>query len=128
MTLKLCIDDLVMRGCDDWIQAAEVASVAIEVGGAQSRDRIRELSLQMIRHVVEQGLMELGDVDVAGEWESKEGFRKWNLATQEGLGRVEREWNALGRNPNLWEVCWLRNTEKGNQFGERLFKERDASR
>lgn len=124
MILKLCIDDLLMRGCDDWIQAAEVASVAIEVGGAESADKIRELSLRMIRQVVEQGLMELGDVDVAGEWASKEGFRKWDLPIQEALNRVAAKWTALGRNPNLWEICWLRNTDKGNELGEKLFKQR----
>jgi hypothetical protein len=78
----------------------------------------------MIRQVVEQGLMELGDVDVAGKWENKEGFRKWNLPIQEGLNRVEREWKSLGRNPKLWEICWLRNTDKGNEVGEQLFEQR----
>ena len=126
MRLQECIDNLLMRGCDDWIQAAEVASVAIEVGGAESPDQVRELSLELIRHVVEQGLMELGDVDVAGEWESKEGFRKWDLPIQEGLNRVEREWNALGRNPTLWEICWLRNTALGSALGEELLKQRKA--
>jgi len=95
MMLELRVDDLVMRGYDDWIQAADVASVAMEVGGAESAEAIRWLSLQIIRRVVERGLMELGDLDVVG-------FRKWDLPTRDGLNRVEREWNALGRNPNAW--------------------------
>ncbi len=23
------------------------------------------------------------------------------------LDRIDREWSALGRDPNLWEVCWF---------------------
>jgi hypothetical protein len=71
--------------------------------------------------------MELGDVDVAGEWETREGFRKWNLTDEEAISRVEREWKALGRNPGLWEICWLRNTDRGNVRGEELFKQEDQS-
>jgi hypothetical protein len=124
MKYQMCIDDLLVRGCDDWVDACEVASVAIEVGGAKAESDIRELSLELIRNVVQQGLMELGDVDVAGEWESKEGFRKWDLPIQESVNRVEREWNALGRNPTLWEVCWLQITDKGRERGEQLLKQR----
>lgn len=116
MNLKLCIDDLLMHGCDDWVDACEVTSVVISVGGIgiKSPDEIRELSLELIRAVVRQGLMELGDL------ESGEGFRKWDLSIEEGLSRVERDWTALGRNPTLWEVCWLNNTERGEEIGERV--------
>lgn len=65
--------------------------------------------------------MELGDL-------SKEGFCMWNLPIEECLNRVEREWNALGRNPSLGEICWLQNTDKGNALGEKLFKQRDAGK
>ena len=124
MNLNACINDLVMRGCDDWVDACEVASVAIEVGGAKTQSEIREMSLGLVRIVVQQGLMELGDVDVAGERERKDAFRKWDLPIQEGLNRVEHEWNALGRNPTLWEICWLQITDKGRDLGEQLFKQR----
>ena len=123
-TLQRCIDELLVHGCDDWVQAAEVASIAIEVGEATGQDAIRELSLELIRQVVRQGLMELGDVDVWGARESNWGFRKWDLPLEEGLERVEREWKALRKNPGLWQICWLRNTERGKEIGERLLKER----
>lgn len=121
MTIQACIDDLLMRGCDDWVNAAEVTSVAKFTGHAQSEDEIRSVSLKLIREVVQQGLMEIGDLPDEGRR-----LKLWPMTSQECLDRVEREWNALGRNPSLGEICWLQNTDKGDALGEEAFKRRDA--
>ena len=122
MTIQECINDLVIRGCDDWVDACGVASVAIQVGHAQSAEEIRDLALKIIREVVQQGLMEVGDLPEQGRR-----LNLWPMTPQECLNRVEREWKALGRNPTLWEICWLQNTDKGNALGESLFKARDGA-
>lgn len=119
MTPKHLVDDILMRGCADWVDACEVASVALTEGKAKSPDAMRELALELIRNVVRQGLMELGDV-------TRGGFGKWDLPIEEGLARVEREWLALGRNPTLAEICWLQNTSRGNELGEELLKKRSG--
>jgi len=121
MTIQACIDDLLMRGCDDWVNAAEVTSVAKFTGHAQSEDEIRSVSLKLIGEVVQQGLMEIGDLPDEGRR-----LKLWPMTSQECLDRVEREWNALGRNPSLGEICWLQNTDKGDALGEEVFKRRDA--
>jgi hypothetical protein len=121
MTIKQCIDDLVMRGCDDWVDACGVASVAIQIGHAKSAKEIRDLSLKIIHEVVQQGLMESGDLPEEGRR-----LKLWPVKPHECLDRVEREWNALGRNPTLWEICWFQNTDRGNALGEELLKQRDA--
>jgi hypothetical protein len=123
MTIQQCIDELLMSGCDDWVNVAEVTSVAKFTGGAQSADEIRDLSLRLIREVVQQGLMEIGDLP-----DQSRRLALWPMTPQECLDRVEREWNALGRNPSLGEICWLQNTDKGNALGEELFKRRDAGK
>ena len=119
MNIERCIDDLLIRGVDDWVHTPEVEWVAKSTGGASTPDQILDLSLHLIREVVQQNLMEIGDVT-----ESDRGFRKWGLSKEEAMQRVEREWKALGRNPNLGEICWLCNTEKGNERGERLLRQR----
>ena len=123
MTIIECINDLVMRGCDDWVDASEVTSVAKFTGHARTEDEIRSLSLELIRKVVRQGLMEIGDLP-----DKSRRLALWPMTPQECLDRVEREWKALGRNPSLGEICWLQNTDKGNTLGESLFKTRDAAR
>ena len=122
MTIQACIDDLLMRGCDDWVNAAEVTSVAKFTGHAQSEDEIRFLSLKLIHDVVHQGLMEIGDLP-----DQSRRLNLWPMTPEECLDRVEREWKALGRNPSLGEICWLQNTDKGNALGEALFKARDVA-
>ncbi|MFH0888582.1 MAG: hypothetical protein V1871_05170 [Planctomycetota bacterium] len=130
MNIQNCINDLLIRGTEDIIQAAEVASVAITVGGAKSQDEIRDLSLELIRNVVQQGLMEIGDAVGIGHHPTyvyeRVDFRVWDLSFEAAMARVEREWKALGR-PNLGDICWLRNTEKGNELSEQLLKQRGSS-
>jgi hypothetical protein len=123
MTIKECVEDVVMRGCDDWLDACGVASVAMSIGHAHSAEEIRDLSLKIIREVVQQGLMEVGDLPEEGRR-----LKLWPMTPQECLDRVEREWEALGRNPSLSEICWLENTDKGDALGEELFKQRDAGK
>jgi hypothetical protein len=123
MTIKECVEDVVMRGCDDWLDACGVASVAMNIGHAHSAEEIRDLSLKIIREVVQQGLMEVGDLPEEGRR-----LKLWPMTPQECLDRVEREWEALGRNPSLSEICWLENTDKGDALGEELFKQRDAGK
>ncbi len=112
------VEDLVMRGADDWVDAAEVAWVAKSIGQAVDDASIRELSIEVIRHVLDEGLMTIGDV-------SFDGFSMWELPTDEAIEKVERVWRGLGRAPNLGDVCWLENTETGTLFAERLFEQRD---
>ena len=123
MSITRCVNEIVMRGCDDWVDACGVASIAINIGNARSADEIRDLSLRIIREVIKQGLMEVGDLPDEGRR-----LILWPITSQECLDRVEREWIALGRNPSLSEVCWLQNTAKGDALGEDLFKQRDESK
>ena len=119
MTSQQRINDLLMRGCDDFVYLAEVTSV-VKFVGHESPTELQTPTIELVRLVIERGLMEIGDL-------RKDGFHKWEMPIEESLRRVELEWNALGRPPSLGEICWLRNTEKGNQLGESLFKERNAS-
>lgn len=102
------IDELISRGADDWITAAEVAWVAKSVGGAATDDDARDLAVAVIHAVLEAGLMEAGDVTDGG-------FFPWDLSAAKSVERIEREWRTLGRSPELGEVCWLANTTVGNR-------------
>lgn len=46
--------------------------------------------------------------DVTGE-----GFREWGLPPSEAMRRIEHGWSATAA-PQLGEVCWLSNTERGD--------------
>ena len=113
MRLRRCIDDLLKRGTDDWIQAAEVASVARTVGGATGEEEVRDLSLRVLRELLERDLMEVGMVTATG-------FTAWEIPVDQALDQIEREWEVLPKGPDLGEICWLNLTEKGFLRADRL--------
>lgn len=119
-SLEQCVDKLVMAGTDDWVYLAEAVRI-VESTICGSAADIQRFTFELMREVTQQGLMELGDLN-------KEGFCRWRLPIEECLNRVEHEWNVLGRNPSLGEICWLQNTDKGNTLGEELFKKRDTGK
>jgi hypothetical protein len=107
MNLNACINEILISGLDDWVDAAEVAFVAKSIGGAEGDTENRALSVRVIRDLIMEGLVDVGDV-------TTEGFRPWNLSVDEALKRIEHEWTSLGRWPQIGEICWLSNTEKGD--------------
>src|SRR5262245_7076167 len=115
MTFQLCIDELLRAGLDDWLHAPEVASVAQFVGGATADDLNRDLSLDLVREVVQRGLMKVGDL-------RKEGFREWQMTPEAAIARVVREWSALGRRPRLGELFWLEITDEGTMKAKGLLR------
>lgn len=115
------MDELVIRGTDDWVMAAEVAHIARSMGRALGAESIRGLSIILIGRLLEDGLMEIGEV-------SDGGFFEWGLPIDEAIERADRAWNDLGRPPNLGEVCWLANTGKGTLLAEQLLKQRGGGR
>jgi hypothetical protein len=46
--------------------------------------------------------------------------QSWGLGAAETIKRVEDEWRALGRMPNLGEVCWLELTDAGRAKAREL--------
>jgi hypothetical protein len=121
MMLEACLEDLLIRGLDDWIQAAEVASVSRTTGGAESEETSRELSLRLIQKLLEGGLAEAGMVD------EQEGFVPWVIPVEDAMQRIESKWFATSMGPGLGEVCWLNLTEQG-QIQARSLWARKAGR
>jgi hypothetical protein len=107
--LSRCVDELLKRGLDDWIQAAEVAGIVKSVGSVATEREIRDLALDLIRDVIERGLMKIGEVS------EKEGFVEWKVPIPEAVERVRGAWDALDGMPDLGEVCWLANSDRGDR-------------
>jgi hypothetical protein len=63
MPLEICVAEVLTRGLDDWIQAAEVASVAKLTGGQSTSSEIEALALSIIEDLVNRELMKPGGCD-----------------------------------------------------------------
>jgi hypothetical protein len=66
MPLEICVAEVLTRGLDDWIQAAEVASVAKLTGGQSTSSEIEALALSIIEDLVNRELMKPGGCETEG--------------------------------------------------------------
>jgi hypothetical protein len=104
-------NEVLDRGLSDMLQLSEMASVARRhLGGSPSEAAVVRATTELIGDLLGSGYAIVGDV------EKDEGLlcvRSWELSTADTVKRIEGEWRALGRPPNLGEVCWLELTDAG---------------
>jgi len=135
MNIQDCINELLIEGTQDDIGAYWVAATAARHGANTPKD-IKDISLQIIRHVLSDGLMAIGDIEGVGYDPSlptryvRVVFQPWNLPVHEAMERVDREWAPAIKSPPFTypepgAVCWLVNTEKGNRVARRLIEAQD---
>jgi hypothetical protein len=96
-------------GYDDYVYLAEVSSQVQRSSGVTGEDLLRE-TLSIVEEILRTKLMIVGDLTP-----DMSRLVPWQLSVPEALARIEREWRALGRAPNLWEICWFTNTAAGNE-------------
>ncbi|MEW6248946.1 MAG: hypothetical protein AB1555_19925 [Nitrospirota bacterium] len=85
--------------------------------GAQLEERelaidqklVREKVLQILRDLLEAGLIEAGCPTEDGKWES------WSLSPADTMNRIQAEWEALGHEPGLGDVAWFISTMEGDR-------------
>jgi len=70
--------------------------------------RIRALTISLITELLKQGLIKAGMPNAHGE------FEEWRASPDEIVKRIEKEWDQLGREPNLGDVVWFTTTKKGD--------------
>jgi hypothetical protein len=119
-TIHRMAEDLILRGADDWVMAAEVAEVVRKGGGATEDWSVRKRSLLLMRYVLENDLMAIGDL-------SDGGFFEWGISIDEAMGRVDRLWDGLDGPPDLGEICWLQNTDAANRMVDELLSRRSGT-
>jgi len=110
--------ELLDRGLSDMLQLSEMASVAQRhIGRSPSEGATMRATTEAISELVGSGYAIVGDVV------RDEGLlcvQSWGLGAAETIKRVEDEWRALGRMPNLGEVCWLELTDAGRAKAREL--------
>ncbi len=64
-------------------------------------DEFRTLTIQMIRPLLEQGVLHAVDLLPEGK------VRYWKCTTEETLERIENEWRLLDQDPNIGDIVWF---------------------
>lgn len=63
------------------------------------------LTLRLVRSLLQERGMQVGHPAPDGRH-----FVSWDLPPDQAVSRIEKEWSALGREPNIGEVAWFTST------------------
>src|SRR5262245_43882319 len=102
--------DLLVEGLEDYVGLWEVAKDVRRLYGEIPPGTVHELVMQRIRPLLREGLIVPGLPTEGGR------FSAWDCDADSAVNRIDAEWSKLGRDPNIWEVCWFKNTDKGNEL------------
>lgn len=117
--LNKCKNELLLAGVDDWIDASELVSIIIEITGkVEKQENVKEIALEVVQQVLQEKLMKVGKLVTAENNILR--FSPWKISDSEAVKKIKSEWDSLGRYPNLGELFWLCNTEKGDIIGSTL--------
>jgi hypothetical protein len=68
----------------------------------------RQKAMALVKEFLGNGWFEAGFPTSDGR-----GFTPWQSDSTDSISRIEKEWDALGREPNIGEVVWLNITPAG---------------
>jgi hypothetical protein len=115
-------NELLDRGLDDILQLSEMASVARRHLGSPSETEVMRATTGIVGELMGAGYAIVGDV--AKDDKGILYISSWNLGSTDTIKRIEDEWRALGRSPNLGDVCWLELTESGRAHALEVYRPR----
>src|SRR5579875_2496778 len=102
-------------GCwDDWTGFWEFLVVARGLWPGADQAVIRELVLGMIRELLEEDLIVIGELGGEGG-----DFDRWELSVAGAIGHVVREWAALGDEVGPGDVAWFTTAANARRSEER---------
>ena len=104
---------LIDAAVDDTALAFAIGGIAMRLIPELGPDERRSWILAELRKLLGQGLLQAG-------YPSRAGFQPWPLAPDRCIERIDREWQALARDPKPGEVVWVTTTDKGHEAAKEL--------
>lgn len=83
-----------------------ISAVRLDLGAMNAVD-VRTATLHLVRRLLSEHGMQVGHPASDGRH-----FIPWELPPDQALSRIEQEWSALGREPNIGEVAWFTSAER----------------
>lgn len=119
---RTLLEDLLARGVDDWVYAAEVYDIAARTG-LTDPSQIRMAAIGLVAEAIVRGLVVPGDVGDGRH-------QPWECSAGEAIVRIQEDWLKWGSEvPTPGAVVWLDVTPAGLRIGEAVIaRECGASR
>lgn len=107
MTPDEVLESLAEECHTDHVGLWEIVDVVRFDLGSTDASETRALTLRLVRSLLCERGMKVGHPAPDGRH-----FVSWNLPPDQALSRIEKEWSALGREPNIGEVAWLTSAQE----------------
>jgi hypothetical protein len=121
----LGLEDLLTEGLQDWIYLSWIHAGFEFNNGIATRPvaEAQELTLRIIRELVDEGLFVMGVPDD----KSPSGFKPWDLPLDEAMAMIEHKYVTNFEDRWNWVTCvWLALTEKGKALALKLYHADDS--
>ena len=118
-------DDILAGGHDDWVSMAEVRGCISRGRLADSASERQQLMLQTVRSLLQDGLVEVGDIPAPGD----PGFLVWPGTLDEVMASLTERIVDRYDHPDSWEYStWLNLTPKGQEASDDVVRKRSYRR
>src|SRR5437899_3466058 len=107
MTLDDVLESLAEECHTDHVGLWEIVDAVRFDLGSTNAFEIRALTLRLVRSLLSERGMQVGHPAPDGRH-----FVPWDLPPDQAVNRIEKEWSALGREPNIGEVAWFTSAEE----------------
>jgi hypothetical protein len=108
--------ELLTSGLYDWVPLIEVKTAITHYNLAETLPAQQDLALQTIRSLLEDKLMQIGDLPGPGEK-----LPAWKLPIDAAMKRVYDRFVRQYADPEVWEfTIWLGLTASGKRLAENL--------
>jgi hypothetical protein len=102
MTPEDVLEQLVEECHRDHVGLWEIVNAVQFDLGAATPEETRAQSIQLVHRLLKERGMLVGHPAADGRH-----FISWGESPEKAISRIEREWSALGREPNIGEVAWF---------------------
>jgi hypothetical protein len=107
MTPEEVLESLVEECHEDHVGLWEIVNAVQFDLGSRDPTETQALTLRLVRSLLDERGMEVGHPAPDGRH-----FVSWDLPPDQAVRRIEEEWSALGREPNIGEVAWFTSAPK----------------
>ena len=99
--LEQIVKDFVLEASEDNVGLWRIVNAVRHEFGEADEARVQAISLKVVEELLNHGL------EVVDYYQGR-GWARWpDQDAQAILARIDREWNVLGREPNLGDICWF---------------------
>jgi hypothetical protein len=102
MTSAEVLESLVEECHHDHVGLWEIVRAVRADLGSQTPAETQTLTLELVRSLLREPGIQIGHPAPDGRH-----FVSWDLPADEAVRRIEHEWSALGREPDIGEVAWF---------------------